>query len=90
MVLARVFKLGERMVNTAVGTAYGAVAGVADIARAAAAPSRVTADEVLQDADCLRPWWHWCLSAEGRMLAAERAAAAFGDVTRSTIDSGAP
>lgn len=42
-------------------------------------PALVTADEVLQDADRLRPWWRWCLSAEGRMLAAERAAAAVRD-----------
>lgn len=37
----------------------------------------VTASEVLKDANCLQPWWNWCLSAEGRMLAAERAAAAW-------------
>jgi len=43
-------------------------------------PALVTAGEVLQqDADGLPPWWRWCLSAEGRMLAAERATAAVHD-----------
>jgi exopolysaccharide biosynthesis predicted pyruvyltransferase EpsI len=42
-------------------------------------PALVTADEVLKDADCLRPWWAWCLSAQGRMLAAERMTAALHD-----------
>jgi hypothetical protein len=41
-------------------------------------PAIVTADQVLRSADWLRRWW-WCLSVEGRTLAAERAAAASGD-----------
>lgn len=39
----------------------------------------VTAGEVLEDAECLRPWWEWCLSAQGRMLAAVRVTAALHD-----------
>lgn len=39
-------------------------------------PGLASAGEVLKDVDCLQPWWNWCLSAEGRMLATERATAA--------------
>jgi hypothetical protein len=49
-------------------------------------PALVTAGEVLEDVDCLRPWWNWCLSAEGRMLAAERATAAFRDGEQLVTD----
>lgn len=49
-------------------------------------PALVTAGEVLKDVDCLRPWWNWCLSAEGRMLAAERATAAFDDGEQLVVD----
>jgi hypothetical protein len=42
-------------------------------------PALVTADQVLRRVDWLRRWWGWCLSAEGRTLAARRAAAAVGD-----------
>jgi hypothetical protein len=49
-------------------------------------PALVTAGEVLKDVDCLRPWWSWCLSAEGRMLAAERATAACRDGEQLVAD----
>lgn len=49
-------------------------------------PALVTAEEVIQDANRLLPWWRWCLAGKGRALAAERAADAFRDGERLVSD----
>ncbi|MGH3900879.1 MAG: polysaccharide pyruvyl transferase family protein [Pseudonocardiaceae bacterium] len=49
-------------------------------------PALVTAEEVLLDVVRLRSWWSWCLSALGRMMATERAEAAFSDSDQLVSD----